>query len=57
MIGAGSVVTHDVAPYALVVGTPARFLGWVCPCGERISERATACERCGDLPADHPRLR
>jgi chloramphenicol O-acetyltransferase type B len=26
VVGAGSVVTHDVAPYAIVVGTPARFL-------------------------------
>ena len=28
-VGAGSVVTRDVAPYALVVGVPARRVGWV----------------------------
>lgn len=29
MVGAGSTVTHDVVPYALVVGVPARQIGWV----------------------------
>ncbi len=54
MIGAGSVVTRDVEPYALVVGTPARRIAWVCACGERVSEGARTCERCGPLPHDHP---
>ncbi len=54
MIGAGAVVTHDVAPYALAVGSPARAIGWVCACGSRVTEAARACARCGELPADHP---
>lgn len=29
MVGAGSVVTRDVSPFALVVGVPARRVGWV----------------------------
>lgn len=29
VVGAGSVVTNDVAPHALVVGNPARVVGWV----------------------------
>ena len=33
MIGAGSVVTRDVAAHALVVGNPARPIGWSCRCG------------------------
>jgi len=36
MVGAGSVVTHDVAAHALVAGNPARSLGWVCACGDRL---------------------
>lgn len=35
-IGAGTVVIHDVPAHALVVGNPARQVGWVCACGERL---------------------
>lgn len=33
LVGAGAVVARDVKPYALVVGVPARQVGWVCACG------------------------
>jgi UDP-2-acetamido-3-amino-2,3-dideoxy-glucuronate N-acetyltransferase len=48
-VGAGAVVTRDVAPFALVVGSPARQIGWICRCGERlkISGETTHCESCG----------
>jgi UDP-2-acetamido-3-amino-2,3-dideoxy-glucuronate N-acetyltransferase len=35
-IGAGAVVTHRVLPYALVVGNPARQIGWVSEYGHRL---------------------
>lgn len=35
-VGAGAVVTKDVTNYALVAGSPARRIGWVCACGERL---------------------
>jgi len=36
MVGSGAVVTKDVPDHALVLGNPARFVAWVCPCGERV---------------------
>lgn len=38
MVGAGAVVTCDVPAYALVVGNPARQIGWVSEAGERLGD-------------------
>jgi UDP-2-acetamido-3-amino-2,3-dideoxy-glucuronate N-acetyltransferase len=36
MVAAGATVIHDVQDFALVAGTPARFIGWVGPAGRRL---------------------
>lgn len=35
-VGAGSVVIRDVPAHAMVVGNPARRIGWMCSCGEKL---------------------
>jgi acetyltransferase-like isoleucine patch superfamily enzyme len=58
MIGAGSVVTRDVADWELVAGNPARRLGGACPCGEPLHDTDGGpfrgpCPRCGsDFPPE-----
>lgn len=48
-VGAGAVVRGEVPDYALVVGMPARRIGWMCRCGVRlqVAGGAGTCAACG----------
>jgi len=37
-IGAGAMVNNNVLDYALIVGNPAKQIGWACECGERLPD-------------------
>ena len=51
-IAAGAVVTRDVSEYALMVGVPARRVGWACRCGDRLpdsrSDGRITCGACSN---------
>ncbi len=51
LVGAGSVVTKSVPEYALMVGNPARQIGWVCVCGHRLAsnKKSMKCGKCGRM--------
>lgn len=53
LIAAGAVVTKDVKDYALMVGVPARQIGWVCECGRRLHDPDYTCN-CGRSYARTP---
>jgi UDP-2-acetamido-3-amino-2,3-dideoxy-glucuronate N-acetyltransferase len=49
LIGAGSIITKNVPDYGLIYGNPARLKGFVCKCGNKITENKNQgdfCENC-----------
>lgn len=46
MIGAGAVITKDVPPYALMIGNPAKQIGWVSEYGNRLNFNDYGIARC-----------
>jgi UDP-2-acetamido-3-amino-2,3-dideoxy-glucuronate N-acetyltransferase len=52
-VGAGAVITKNVQPYALMVGVPAKQIGWMSEYGEQLNlpldgNATTTCEHTGD---------
>ena len=54
MVGAAAMVSRDVAPFALVVGVPARQVCDVCQCVQKLADKYTVsiCTHCGQTPDD-----
>jgi UDP-2-acetamido-3-amino-2,3-dideoxy-glucuronate N-acetyltransferase len=48
MVAAGSVVTKTVPSHALVMGNPAKIVGYVCQCGHRLDNHGL-CKACGKI--------
>jgi len=48
MIGAGAVVANDVPDYAIMVGVPAKIIGWACECGNKLEFKTddAVCKIC-----------
>jgi UDP-2-acetamido-3-amino-2,3-dideoxy-glucuronate N-acetyltransferase len=48
-IAAGAVVNKDVKPHAMMVGVPARQIGWACECGMKLTGTGSRlhCADCG----------
>jgi UDP-2-acetamido-3-amino-2,3-dideoxy-glucuronate N-acetyltransferase len=51
-IAAGALVTADVPPFALMIGAPARQVGWMCRCGQKLEGdyQTATCPGCGETP-------
>ncbi|MBI5302375.1 MAG: N-acetyltransferase [Chloroflexi bacterium] len=55
LVAAGAVVTRNVPDYALVLGNPARLVGYVCACGRRVEERVENGATIWECAHDHLR--
>ena len=48
LIGAGAVVADNIPDYAIAVGVPAKIIGWVCECGNKLEfeKEESVCKIC-----------
>ena len=52
-IGAGTVITKEVLPYALMVGNPGKHIGWMSKFGQRLNFDSTAKAKCSESGEDY----
>lgn len=55
MIGSGSVITKNVPAFGLAAGNPARLIGFVCPCGEKLITTEKVFENSNDVSMQCPK--
>jgi acetyltransferase-like isoleucine patch superfamily enzyme len=56
VVGSGSVVTKNVPTGAMVIGNPAKIIGWVCRCGTKLTFGSDGLAQCSECGAEYEKL-